>query len=293
MHAMVYLNEKIVLASDARVAAVSAAMLYARGVFTTLAVYGGRPFQWPQHWQRLLDHSTRIGVDTGEFEEEQVSAALSELIAANKVSDGRARVTLLSRNLDRGPWKPEDASMKPARLTDLLIMTGEPRLPGSDSLALTVSPYRANTHSPLAGLKSLNYLDHLLAHEEARARGFDEAVRLNERGEVVSATLANIFWVTDGRLHTPALSTGALAGTTRARLIELAHELSIPTQEGVYELSDLGDAHEIFLTSSALAIAIVTTFDFHHYTVPIGSIALRLHEAFRQLIFQADEPEQD
>jgi branched-chain amino acid aminotransferase len=293
MHARVYLNEKIVLASDARVAAVSAAMLYGRGVFTTLAVYGGRPFQWPQHWQRLLDHSTRTGVDTGEFEEEQVSAALSELIAANKVSDGRARITLLSRSLDRSPWKTEDSSTKPARLADLLIMTGEPHLPGSDSLALTVSPYRTNTHSPLAGLKSLNYLHHLLAHEEARARGFDEAVRLNERGEIVSATLANIFWVTDGRLHTPALSTGALAGTTRACLIELAHELSIPTQEGVYELSDLGDAHEIFLTSSALALTIVTTFDFHHYAVPIGSIALRLHEAFRQLTFQADEPEQD
>jgi branched-subunit amino acid aminotransferase/4-amino-4-deoxychorismate lyase len=155
-------------------------------------------------------------------------------------------------------------------------------------LALTVSPYRLNTLSPLAGLKSLNYLEHIMAWEEARARDFDEAVALNERGEIASATMANLFWTVDGNIHTPALSTGALAGTTRARVIELAHELSIPTIEGVYDLSDLGDADEIFLTSAGLGLALVTTFDFHRYTVGVGSVALRLHEAFRQLTLRAE-----
>jgi len=293
MHASIYLNEKILLATEARIAPVSAAMLYGRGVFTTLAVYGGRPFQWPQHWQRLLDHASRTGIDTGELEEQSVGAALIELIEANQVSDGRARVTLLRRSLSDGPWKVvEDESTSGTRLTDLIIMTGDAHASPTDSLALTVSPYRVNSHSPLAGVKSVNYLDHILAFEETRARGFDEAVRLNERGEVVSATMANLFWVTDGKVHTPALQTSALAGTTRASIIALAHELSIPLLEGVYELSDLGDAHEIFLTSSGLGLAIVTTFDFHQYTVPVGSIALRLRESFRQLTFQADESEQ-
>jgi branched-subunit amino acid aminotransferase/4-amino-4-deoxychorismate lyase len=293
MHASIYLNEKIVLATDARIAPLTAATLYGRGVFTTLAVYDGHPFLWPQHWLRLLDHASRVGVDASEFEEQGVCAALAELIEANHVQDGRARVTLLRRGLADGPWKiVEDAATTGTRRTDLLIMTGEAHAPSTDSLALTVSPYRINSHSPLAGVKSLNYLDHILALEESRARGFDEAVRLNERGEVVSATMANLFWMTDGRVHTPSLQTGALAGTTRARLIALAHELSIPMLEGIYELSDLGDAHEIFLTSSGLGVAIVTTFDFHQYTVPVGSIALRLREAFRQLTFHADESEQ-
>ena len=100
--------------------------------------------------------------------------------------------------------------------------------------------------------------------------------------------MANIFWVTDGTLHTPALSTGALAGTTRAHVITLAGELSIPVIEGVYEISQLSDADEIFLTSAGLGVGIVTTFDFHRYTVPVGSLALRLHEAFRQLTLQAE-----
>jgi branched-subunit amino acid aminotransferase/4-amino-4-deoxychorismate lyase len=293
MHASIYLNEKIVLATEARIAPVSAAMLYGHGVFTTIAVYDGHPFQWPQHWQRLLDHSSRTGVDTCEYEEQRVDAALAELIEANHVSDGRARITLLRHRLADGPWKiVEDETTTGTRLTDLVIMTGDAHAPSTDSLALTISPYRVNSHSPLAGVKSQNYLEHILALEETRGRGFDEAVRLNERGEIVSATMANLFWVMDGKVHTPALQTGALAGTTRASIITIAHELNIPLLEGVYELSDLGDAHEIFLTSSGLELAIVTTFDFHQYTVPVGSIALRLREAFRQLTFHADESEQ-
>ncbi len=87
-------------------------------------------------------------------------------------------------------------------------MTGERRAPNNEAgFAITVSPYRVNTLSALTGIKSVNYLDHMLAWEEARGRDFDEALMLNERGEVVSATLANLFWVRDGTLHTPQLST--------------------------------------------------------------------------------------
>lgn len=279
MPTRVIYNNRLIEATRARLPAFTPAALYGRGVFTTLAVYKGRPFLWPQHWMRLMEHAERAGVDCSGFDEESVRGAIMRLIAANKVEDGRARLTLFSGG-EQGVWKLTDAG---ASKTELLIMTGDARVEGLEGLALTVSPYRINTLSPLAGLKSVNYLPHLMSWEEARARGFDEAVTLNERGEVVSAAMANIFWVTDGTLHTPALSTGALAGTTRARVIALSSELSIPHVEGVYELSQLGDADEIFLTSAGLGVAIVTTFDFHRYTVPAGSVALRLHEAFRQL----------
>ena len=165
-------------------------------------------------------------------------------------------------------------------------MTGEARVLDSEGPALTVSPYRTNTLSPLSGIKSVNYLEHALSWEEARSRDFDEAVVLNERGEIVSATMANLFWVTYGTLHTPSLATGALAGVTRARILNLAGELSMPHVEGVYDLSHLSAAEEIFLTSSGLGVAIVTTFDFHRYTVAVGSVALRMREAFRQLTLQ-------
>jgi 4-amino-4-deoxychorismate lyase len=279
MHPRIIHNGHLVDAAKARTSVVSPVSLYGRGVFTTLAIYNGQPFLYSSHWARLTDHAGRVGIDKSQYTEAGVREFLAQLIEANKVKNGRARVTLLAAT-GGGIWKAEALdSLK----TDLIIMTGDPRVSSEEGLALTISPYRASTLSPLAGIKSVNYLDHILALEEARARDFDEAVTLNERGEIVSATLANIFWVTNGTIHTPALATGALAGTTRAHIMQLAGELSVPLVEGVYDLSDLGDAGEIFLTSAGRGIAIVTTFDFHRYTVPVGSVALRLREAFRQL----------
>ncbi|MGA9997289.1 MAG: aminotransferase class IV [Pyrinomonadaceae bacterium] len=280
MHQLIFLNNELVNAAKARVAPVSSALLYGRGVFTTISVYGGRAFLWPEHWARLAEHALSAGVDVKQFDEQGTGASLDELIAANRVKEGRAHVMLLS-SAGRGVWRVKGTAS--ARQTDLLIMTGEAHKTDADGMALTVSPFRANTFSPLAGVKSVSYLERILAWEEARARKFDEAVTLNERGEIVSATMANLFWVKDGTIHTPALQTGAVAGITRAQIIKLSHALSIPTVEGVYEIHDMGDADEIFLTSTNLGVAPINTFDFHRYTLHVGSLTARVREALRQL----------
>jgi aminodeoxychorismate lyase len=266
-------------ATKARVAPVSSAMLYGRGVFTTVAIYNGKPFLWPDHWRRLKDHSERLGIDTTGLNEENVGQAIRKLVAVNQVKHGRARVILLARS-GRDVWRTKKAS---PNKTDLLIMTGEPQKIPPAGMSLAVSPYRLNTLSPLAGIRSLNYLEQVLSWEEAQGRDFDEAVMLNERGEIVSATMANIFWVKEGKLHTPTLSTGALAGVTRAAVIELANKQFIPVIEGVYELADLAEADEIFLTSSSLGVALVTTFDFRQYSVTPGSVCARLSDSLKNL----------
>ena len=276
MHAIIYLNKSMVDAAKARVAPVSSAMLYGRGVFTTVPLYNGRPFLWSEHWGRLTEHAKKLDISCNGLNEPSVGTALEKLISVNRVSDGRARVILLARS-SRHVWK---ANPPGPHKTDLLIMTGEPQKVPRAGTTLAVSPYRFNTLSPLAGIKSLNYLDHVLSWEEAHARDFDEAVMLNERGEIVSATMSNIFWVKDGTVHTPTLSTGALAGVTRACVIELAGKHFIPLVEGVYEMQDLTDADEIFLTSASLGVAIVTTFDFRTYSVSTGSAAATLRDAF-------------
>lgn len=280
MHGRIIHNHRLFEAAKARLPALTGATLYGRGVFTTLAVYRGRPFLWPQHWARLAAHAEKVGVSLRGVTEENVRDSLARVLAANEVEEGRARITLLARETGN-IWKGT-IRKRVAVETDLLIVTGDARHVPEEGVALTLSPHRINSLSPLAGVKSINYLDPLLAWEEARRREFDEAVRLNERGELVSATMANLFWITQGTLYTPALSTGALEGTTRARIIELAGELSVPHVEGVFELSHLADADEIFLTSAGLGIAFVTTFDYHRYTIAAGSVALRLREAFRQ-----------
>jgi len=279
VHPVIYLNRTMVEATKARVAPVSSAMLYGRGVFTTVAIYNGSPFLWSKHWRRLLDHAGRLAIDCSGCTEQGVGEALEKLISVNRVGNGQARVILLARS-GRDFWKTKTPAGKK---TDLLIMTGESQKLPQAGMSLAVSPYRFNTSSPLAGIRSLNYLEQVLAWEEAQARQFDEAVMLNERGEIVSATMANIFWVKDGTVYTPTLSTGAVAGVTRGAVIELANKHFIPLIESVHELSDLTEADEIFLTSAGLGVAIVTTFDFRRYSMVAGSVAVRLHDAFRDL----------
>ena len=280
MHPVIYLNKSMVEATKARVAPVSSAMLYGRGVFTTLAIYNSQPFLWSKHWQRLDTHAKKLDIDHTGCTEKNVGEALRKLIAVNQVKDGRARVILLARH-GRDIWKTKAPG---AKKTDLLIMTGDTQKVPQTGSSLAVSPYRANTVSPLAGIKSLNYLEHVLAWEEAQSRDFDEAVVLNERGEIVSATTANLFWAKNGTLHTPTLSSGALAGITRECVIDIANKHFIPLLEGIYEMNDLTDADEIFLTSSGVGVAPVTTFDFRRYAVEGGPLTTTIAHAFRQLV---------
>ena len=283
MHPVIYLNKVMLEATKARVAPVSSAMLYGRGVFTTVAIYSGKPFLWSQHWDRLKDHAERLNIDCQGANERNVGDAVGKLVAVNQVKDGRARVILLARS-GRDVWHAKNES---TRKTDLLIMTSEAQKISAAGLSMAVSPYRCNTFSPLVGIKSLNYLGQVLAWEEAQAREFDEAVMLNERGEIVSATTANIFWAKEGTIHTPALSTGALAGVTRSAVIELAAKQFIPLIEGVYDLGDLTEADEIFLTSASYGVAPVTTFDFRRYSIAAGSVFTRLSSALKDLIVRS------
>lgn len=285
MHPVIYLNKVMLEATKARVAPVSSAMLYGRGVFTTVAIYNGKPFLWPEHWRRLKDHAGRLSVDCTGLNESNLGESLRKLVAVNQVKNGRARVILLARS-GRDVWRAKKES---PRKTDVLIMTGEAQKVPAAGMSLAVSPYRVNTMSPLVGIRSLNYLEQVLSWEEAQARDFEEAVMLNERGEIVSATMANIFWFTEGTLHTPSLSTGAMAGITRAAVIELAGKQFIPVIEGVYELSDLTEANEIFLTSASLGVAQVTTFDFRRYSVATGNICARLSDSLSALVTQSKE----
>ena len=279
MHPVIYLNKTMVEATKARVAPVSSAMLYGRGVFTTVAIYDANPFLWSKHWQRLTTHAAKLDIDHTGCTEKGVGDAMKKLIAFNQVKDGRARVIMLARS-GRDTWRTKPTGGKK---TDLLIMTGDPPKVPPNGSSLAVSPFRINTFSPLTGIKSLNYLANVLAWEEAQSRDFDEAVVLNERGEIASATTANLFWVKDGTVHTPALSTGAMAGVTRECVIDIASKHFIPLLEGVYEMGDLTDADEIFLTSSALGVAPVTTFDFRRYAIDASSVTAVITQAFARL----------
>ncbi len=239
MHSNVYANGRIVEQSDAPLAA-SAGVLYGKGVFTTVRIDCGQPFLFEKHLRRLSENARAIGLVP--VENSTIGVGLQAVIASNSVVSGRARITLLDAS-QSNIW---GGSSTPA--TELHIITGDFRpMPGE--FRLGVSPFAVNSASPLAGVKSCNYLENLIAAEEARGRGFHEAVRLNERGEVVSGAMSNIFWLSGGKLYTPSLRTGCLAGTLRELILE-----KLDCKEVEVGIGELERAEAIFLTSSGIGI---------------------------------------
>lgn len=242
MNKRVSFNLQILQAESSFISAISSAAFYGRGVFTSLAIYDANPFLWEKHWRRLSETAAKLEIDLGDFNEADVNAALRRLIAENDLKNGRARLTFFDESAGK-VWNSE-ADGK----TSLLITTAEFQ-PNRAEYFLTVSPFPVNSKSPLTGLKTCNYLENLLALEEAAKHGFDEAVRLNEKDEIVSAAMANIFWVKTGEIFTPALETGCLAGTTREFLME-----NFPVRETKSGIGELFAADEIFLTSAGIGV---------------------------------------
>ncbi|MEP7147590.1 MAG: aminotransferase class IV [Acidobacteriota bacterium] len=249
MHESVLFNYGLLQPSEPKLSALSDALLFGKGVFTTVAIYEGEPFLWPKHWRRLKESSSKIGIDVGEFTETKTLRALDELIAANSVRNGRARITFFDQSAN-GPW-PYRSELR----TSLLIMTAD-RRPRPENYTLTVSPCHINSTSPLTAVKSSNYLEKILVLDEVKGRGFDEAIQLNERDEITSACMANVFWMRAGRLHTPSLSTGCIAGTTREFVLE-----RVECGEVGAGIEELRSAAEIFLTSAGLGIIQVSEFE--------------------------------
>ena len=228
---------------------VSSDRLYGKGIFTTLAVFDGKPFLWENHWRRLTKSVAKLGIDISAYDERSVTTALTESIKAHHVTTGRARITFS----DESP--SEIWSDGGEKKTSLSIITSLPRaIP--ENFKLTVSPHRVNTTSPLAGIKSCNYLEHLIALDEAKKRGFHEAVRLNERGEIASTCMANVFWLKSEKLYTPSLKTGCLAGTTREFILE-----NLDCEEVEVGIAAVLEADTIFLSSAGIGALRVAELD--------------------------------
>lgn len=240
-----------------------AAALYGKGVFTTIAIRAKRPLFWEKHWRRLTGDAVKVGVDISAFGEALVRAELERTLTSEGVADGRARITFYDEH--PGDIWPADA----AENTSISILAGKRRrLPAKFSL--TASPYRVNTYSPLAGVKSCNYLENLLAIEEARGRGFHEAIRINDRGEMTGGCMSNIFWLKNGRLYTPHLETACLPGTTREFVLD-----NLQCEETREPIDTLVNAEAIFLSSAGLGVIEVSDLD-HRTFDPSGHPILRL-----------------
>lgn len=230
---------------------VSLSHLYGKGVFTTIRIVGGKPWLWEKHWRRLMHDAEALGIDTSPYSEYMVQRGLDESIPdADRLKSQKARITMT--DLRSSPFWSDDAPSIPSNVEFLISPLREVPRP----FRLGVSPYSVNSGSPLAGLKTCNYLEQTVSLDEARSRGLNEALRLNEPGHITSACMANVFWLTDGKLFTPALTTGCLPGTTREFVME-----SLDIEEVEAGLDELNKADAIYLTSAGLGVIAVDEFN--------------------------------
>lgn len=252
MHKFASFNHEILPANNININAISSASLYGKGVFTTLAIYNSKPFLWKKHWYRLNNNAEKLGIDSSKFKEQKVYHSIEEIIKKNNIKNSRCRITFFDESASK-IWQTSNKNK-----TSLLIQTADSHKI-KQNISVTLSPFLINSKSPLAGVKSCNYLENILALEDAKKAGFDEAIRINETNEVVSACLANIFWFEYDKkeLFTPGLETGCLAGTIREFLMERFNV--IETKKEINEL--LRDAEFLFITSSGINVVQISDFD--------------------------------
>jgi branched-chain amino acid aminotransferase len=279
MDRLIFHNDRILDASESFIAPTNAGLLYGWGVFTTVRVYSGNLFAFERHWERLVKNADRarvvIPVDL-----ESARRASLELLAANNTGDGRLRITLVKGRA--GPWNSGGGAE-----SDLLLFSArEPARPRR-AVAITISPYRILSHGPLAGVKRTAMVENVLALEEARSRGFAEAVLVNERGEITGAASANLFWAEGPQVFTPSLATGCIPGVTRQIALEIAHRLDLSVTEGSFPLQRLLDASEVFLTSTTREIALVSSFDIKEYDPNRAAVLRQLRKEFQKVIRNA------
>lgn len=276
---IVFLNGHYVPEEQAVVSVLDRGFLYGDGLFETLLVHHGCPFRWEQHWQRLQHGAEQLRLSLP-FAAAELRQHANELIRRNQLPDCVLRLTLT-----RGVG-PRGYSIKGAN-RPVLTMTLHPapsiNLLHPPQWRLMTSSIRVAPCDPLATIKTCNKLAQIIARTEAEEHGANEALLLNTDGEVAEAGSSNLFWIEQEAVCTTPLDSGALAGVTRAFVLELCQALGWQSMEKPVRPEVLGKSDGVFLTLSTLGIVEVSHLD----EKPLASSLLigKLRSAYLQALF--------
>jgi branched-chain amino acid aminotransferase len=236
------LNGTFIDRDEARIDPLDRGFLLADGLFETIRVEDGNSTRTDRHLHRLSHGCDVLGMSFPKA----LKSAIAETISANKVSNGVLRLTITRGPGPRGVLPPKEPDQ-----TVMISVTPSDTRPPNPMKAIIAETTRRNEFSPLSRCKSLNYLDNIIARQEANDRGADEALLLNTAGNLAEATAANLFLVIDGMLLTPPVSDGALPGVMREEVLPDAEERTL-------EPGDFARASEAFLTNSLGVRPLVT-----------------------------------
>ncbi|MFA5335680.1 MAG: branched-chain-amino-acid transaminase [Candidatus Omnitrophota bacterium] len=255
----IYIDGKFYQKEDAKVSVFDHGLLYGDGVFEGIRTYDGLIFKWKEHVDRLYQSAHAIMLDIP-MNKEEMTEAVKKTLRENNMKDSYIRLVVTRGYGDLG-LDPRKCG-KPT----IIIITDKCKLYPQEFYdkgleIVTISTQRNIHESVNPQIKSLNYLNNILAKVEAINAGVEEAAMLNYEGYVAECTGDNIFMVKDGVIYTPPVHSGVLRGITRGAVIDIAHLKEIPIKEEVLTRYDLFNADEMFLTGSAAEIIPVVRMD--------------------------------
>lgn len=283
----IFLNDGLVPEKEALVSVFDHGYLYGDGIYETMRAYDGRAFMMNRHLERLMRSASLIQLKIPD--PEFISDAVSRTIRANGLTSAYVRITV-SRG--KGP-----VGLDPALCPEptLVVIAEEfreyPEAYYRDGVRLMIAGTRRNFAGALdPKIKSLNFLNNILAKIEAKEQGAYEAIMLNHDGYIAEGTVCNIFFACDNTLCTPSVDTGVLDGITRELVISLARSEGIIVNEGRFIPTDLFRASEVFFTNTTSEVMPVSRVD--EVCFPVGDMTKRLRSLYRELVNKTVESDE-
>ncbi|KAB2644888.1 MAG: branched-chain-amino-acid transaminase [Verrucomicrobia bacterium] len=282
MERTIYIDGQLLPASQAKVSVFDHGLLYGDGIFEGIRFYNGRVFRLDQHIRRLYDCARAILLKIPLTPEEMIAATCAT-VKANGLRDGYIRLVITRGVGPMGlsPFKCPTPSV--IIIADAISLYSEESY--RTGLTMATVATRRPSHDILSPqVKSLNYLNNIMAKVEALQAGAEEGLMLNDVGLVAECTGDNIFIVRDGAISTPPLTAGALDGITRGTVFDIAQELGIPIRERDFSRHDVFIADECFLTGTAAEVIAAVKLDGREIASgKPGAITQQIIARFREL----------
>ena len=272
----VWVDGVLTAGDDSRVSALDHAVTVGDGVFETMKAVGGEPFAMRRHLRRLRSSAAVLGLEVGRSDEE-LRAVCAEVLAADE-GLGRLRITVT------GGVGPLGSGRGSTPATVVVAASRATEWPATSQVV--VVPWVRNERSAVAGAKTISYAENVVALAHAHERGADEAVLANTVGALCEGTGTNVFVVQGGRVRTPSLSTGCLAGITR----ELVLELVDVEETDALTPADLRGADEAFLTSSTRDVHPIASVDGDALPAVVGPVTASVADALQALQAKTLDP---
>jgi branched-chain amino acid aminotransferase len=276
MHRFVYHNDRVLPLEEVRLSPGQAGLINGWGIFSTVRVYDSVPFALERHYERLARDAERIQLPL-KTSLSAVRDALLAMLQANRAVNACARIYFIFNTI--GIWKSDEALPQ----VDLIMYAVDvPERVGPTTL--TVQEHGRHAAHPLTGTKVTSWLNNAWMVEQAHRRGHDDALLLNERGEVAECTAANIYCVRGGDVATPPLNSGCLAGVSRQILLEQSARSGVTIKERTLTMQDFSYADEVFITSTTRHVQPISHIDKRAMKQAPGPVTQKLGAFFDEYV---------